>query len=57
MYSSDPSSSSTTSNCELSQRLRAIDEVDKKILDMMRQAQLCIAELSKEKQVLGSYSS
>ncbi|VDK68281.1 unnamed protein product [Anisakis simplex] len=40
-----------TGGSELLRRLSAINEVDRRIADLLKQAQTCIAELSKEKQI------
>lgn len=44
------SNPSTSSGSELSWRLKAIGDVEQKIAELIRHAQTCVNELSKEKQ-------
>ncbi|VDO27450.1 unnamed protein product [Brugia timori] len=47
----DMSNLSTSSGSELAWRLKAIGDVEQKIAELIRHAQTCINELSKEKQI------
>uniref|UniRef100_A0A0M3HRY8 Mediator of RNA polymerase II transcription subunit 11 n=1 Tax=Ascaris lumbricoides TaxID=6252 RepID=A0A0M3HRY8_ASCLU len=51
MSATTSASGSGMAGSELLRRLSAISEIDQRIGDLMKHAQTCIAELSKEKQI------